>query len=52
MRVGSLEIANEHRNNKLGQEGSNTLVIHGDNHGAIQQGGSGNTQTLSRSKAK
>jgi len=45
LRSGSVEISNDYNHNHATQESRNTLVINGDNHGPIQQGGSGNIQT-------
>jgi hypothetical protein len=47
LRSGSLEIANEPRTTTIDNERSNTIVIHGDNHAQIQQGGSHNAQIFS-----
>lgn len=45
LRSGSLELSNDYNHKSGPQEPRNTLVINGDNHGPIQQGGSGNIQT-------
>jgi len=45
LRSGSLEISHDYNHNRADQQPTNTLMINGDNHGPIQQGGSGNIQT-------